>query len=243
MKILSQYYPGGANMMMKILWEWNELPEFMKTKEVRPYYNTLKKHKIELLIKRIFDIVASSILIILLMPLFFLLSVWIKLDSQGPVFYRQKRVTQYGRIFKIYKFRTMKQDSDKVGSLITVDDDERITNVGKKLRPNRLDELPQLFNVWKGEMSFVGVRPEIPTYVKEYTKEMYATLLLPAGVTSLASIKYKNESKILKGAKNINQKYIHIILPKKMYWNLKELKNFSLLSEGKLLLYTIKAVL
>ncbi len=227
------YYPE-VNMKKKILWEWNELPEFMKTEDVLPYYNILQKHKVELLIKRVFDIVVAFILILLLMPVFFLLAVWIKLDSRGPIFYKQKRVTQYGRIFKIYKFRTMKPGSDKIGSLVTIDDDKRITNVGKKLRSKRLDELPQLFNVLKGEMSFVGVRPEIPPYVKMYTKEMYATLLLPAGITSLASIKYRNESKILNGTQNINQKYIHVILPKKMFWNLKEIENFSLLSEGKL---------
>lgn len=169
----------------------------MRTKEVFPYYKALRSHSIELLIKRIFDFSLSAVMIFLLAPVFAVLALWIKLDSKGPVFYTQKRVTQYGKIFWIYKFRTMVVNADQKGSLVTTSGDPRITGAGKWLRKYRLDELPQLMNIWKGEMSFVGTRPEVVRYVKQYTKEMYATLLMPAGVTSRASIAFKDEDRLL----------------------------------------------
>ena len=145
-----------------MLCRWEQLPGFMRTEEVRPYYEVLKKHWFGLLVKRTFDFVMSSVMLIILSPVFLTLAIWIKRDSVGPVFYRQERVTQYGRKFRIYKFRTMVQNADQIGSLVTVGDDARITNAGKKLRGCRLDELPQLINIWKGEMTFVGTRPEVP---------------------------------------------------------------------------------
>ena len=230
-----------------MLCRWEQLPEFMRTDEVRPYYEILRKHRFGLLVKRTFDFVMSSFMLILLSPVFLALAVWIKRDSEGPVFYRQERVTQYGRRFRIYKFRTMVQNADKIGSLVTVGGDARITNVGKKLRGCRLDELPQLINIWKGEMTFVGTRPEVPKYVKQYTKEMYATLLLPAGVTSQASIEFKDEDKLItegmEEGLSADEVYVERVLPGKMRWNLMALKKESLVEMFKTLLDTVKAVL
>lgn len=230
-----------------MLCRWEQLPGFMRTEEVRPYYEVLKKHWFGLLVKRTFDFVMSSVMLIILSPVFLSLAIWIKRDSEGPVFYRQERVTQYGRRFRIYKFRTMVQNADKIGSLVTVGGDSRITNAGKKLRGCRLDELPQLINIWKGEMTFVGTRPEVPKYVKQYTKEMYATLLLPAGVTSEASIEFKDEDSILaertsKG-KSTDEAYVDDVLERKMKWNLCMIKTFSLCKELAILLKTVKAVI
>lgn len=145
----------------------------------------------------------SLIMIIITSPLLILLSIWIKLDSKGPVFYRQARITQYGEIFHIYKFRTMIVNADKLGTLVTTKNDVRITKVGNKIRKCRLDEIPQLFNVLRGEMSFVGTRPEVKRYVDSYTDEMKATLLLPAGITSVASVKFKNEEDVIEFNLNI----------------------------------------
>lgn len=228
-----------------MLCRWEALPDFMQTKEVWSYYIVLRKQRFSLFIKRIFDFVMSSAMLVLLVPLFIFLAVWIKVDSEGPIFYRQKRVTQYGRIFEIYKFRTMVQNADKLGNLVTTKEDARITLAGKYLRGFRLDEIPQLINIWKGEMTFVGTRPEVVKYVKHYTKEMYATLLLPAGVTSMASIKFKDEAKLLAcvEAKTVDLIYIKDVLPKKMQWNLEGLRNFSFFTECKILLGTIEAVI
>lgn len=229
-----------------MLCRWEQLPGFMRTEEVRPYYEVLRKHRFSLLVKRTFDFTMSSILLVMLAPMFILLAVWIKLDSKGPVFYRQERVTQYGRRFHIYKFRTMVQNADRIGSLVTVGGDPRITRVGKKLRGCRLDELPQLINIWKGEMTFVGTRPEVTKYVKKYTKEMYATLLLPAGVTSEASIEFKDEDVLIaegmgKGT-SADCVYVEQVLPEKMRWNLKGIVSFSMISEMILLIKTLIAV-
>ena len=163
--------------MRMLLKDWEELPEFMRNEDVKVYYESLSKKKISLFFKRIFDIVMSLIMIIITSPLLILLSIWIKLDSKGPVFYRQARITQYGEIFHIYKFRTMIVNADKLGTLVTTKNDVRITKVGNKIRKCRLDEIPQLFNVLRGEMSFVGTRPEVKRYVDSYTDEMKATLL------------------------------------------------------------------
>lgn len=226
-----------------MLCKWEELPEFMQTEEVRPYYDVLSKRKCSLFVKRTFDFVVSSIMLMVLAPVFLILGIWIKLDSKGPVFYRQERVTQYGRKFRIYKFRTMVQNADKIGSLVTISADSRITKVGQKLRGCRLDELPQLINIWKGEMSFVGTRPEVVKYVKAYSKEMYATLLLPAGVTSEASIEYKDEAELLDQAEDVDKTYIEQILPEKMHWNLKGIREFSFCYEILLMFKTVFAVL
>ena len=171
-----------------MLKNWNELPEYMRTDEVRPYYDLLQKKRLSLFFKRVFDIVVSLIMIILCSPILLIISILIVKDSKGGVFYRQERVTQYGRVFRIFKFRTMVQNADQIGTQVTVSNDSRITKIGSKLRNCRLDELPQLFNIFLGDMTFVGTRPESVHYVKSYTNEMYATLLIPAGVTSEASI-------------------------------------------------------
>ena len=216
--------------MRMLLKDWEELPEFMRNEDVKVYYESLSKKKISLFFKRIFDIVMSLIMIIITSPLLILLSIWIKLDSKGPVFYRQARITQYGEIFHIYKFRTMIVNADKLGSLVTTKNDVRITKVGNKIRKCRLDEIPQLFNVLRGEMSFVGTRPEVKRYVDSYTDEMKATLLLPAGITSVASVKFKNEEDVIELVKNkyrnTDELYISEILPKKMSYNLKYLINY-----------------
>lgn len=226
---------------------WEKLPHFMRSEEVRPYYEILRRRRISLMMKRTFDFVMSSVLLVLLSPLFLILSIWIHLDSPGPVFYRQERITQYGRTFRIYKFRTMVQNADKIGSLVTVGGDSRITKVGQKLRGCRLDEIPQLINIWKGEMTFVGTRPEVAKYVKRYTKEMYATLLLPAGVTSEASIEFKDEDRILvektAEGKSVDEAYLEDVLREKMRWNLCIIETFSLYEEFKILVKTVTAVM
>ena len=223
--------------------EWNKLPEFMQVEEVRPYYETLRKKKGQLILKRIFDIVCSFILIVLLSPVLLFLAIWIKLDSKGPVFYRQERITQYGKIFRIFKFRTMVTNADKVGTLVTTQNDSRITKVGNKIRKCRLDELPQVFNIFLGDMSFVGTRPEVQKYVDAYTNEMNATLLLPAGVTSLASIKYRDEDEIIEQktneGKTVDQAYIEDVLPEKMKYNLEYLEEFNMGRDLSLCLKTV----
>ena len=183
-----------------ILKKWEELPEDLQSPEIKPYYDILKKKSFSLVMKRVFDIVASFIMLALLSPIFLILAIAIKVDSKGPVFYRQKRITQYGKEFRIFKFRTMVQNADKIGTLVTVGGDSRITKVGKLIRKCRLDEICQLIDVLRVTMTFVGTRPEVKKYVDAYTPEMKATLLLPAGVTSLASIMYKDEDELLSAA-------------------------------------------
>lgn len=227
---------------MMMLESWDNLPEYMRNEKVKPYYDSLSKKKFSLILKRIFDVVMSMVLFILLMPVIIILSIWIKLDSKGTVFFRQVRITTYGRQFKIYKFRTMVENAEALGSQVTSQNDMRVTKVGEKIRKLRLDELPQLINIFKGEMSFVGTRPEVPRYVKQYSPEMYATLLLPAGVTSEASIEYKDEDELLREASNADEVYVKEVLPGKMAWNLKEIKEFSFFREIKILFKTVKAV-
>lgn len=218
------------NLGMKFR-DWDDIPEFMRNDSVKKYYEILRRKQFSLKVKRSFDIVTSLVLIILLSPVFLFLTVWIKFDSRGPVYYKQERITQYGRKFYIFKFRTMVANADKIGTLVTVQEDPRITKVGGKIRKLRLDELPQLFNIAAGDMSFVGTRPEVPKYVDEYSDEMKATLLLPAGVTSEASIKYKDEDELLKDAENVDEIYIQKVLPEKMRWNLKAIRRFRLSGE------------
>ena len=227
-----------------MLRKWEDLPSYMRTEEVRPYYEVLCKKKKSLAAKRIFDFAVSSAMLVILSPALLVLAGMIKKDSEGPVFYRQERITQYGRKFRIYKFRTMVINADKIGSLVTVCEDPRITKIGKKLRGCRLDELPQLINIWKGEMTFVGTRPEVEKYVKKYTPEMMATLLLPAGVTSEASIQYKDEDKLLADVSggDADRVYIEQILPEKMKWNLKEIKKFGFFREIGTMVKTVVAV-
>lgn len=235
------------NRKRHVLWrEWKELPDFMRTEAVRPYYDSLSHKKGQLFLKRVFDFTVSSLMLAVLSPVLAVLAVLIRLDSEGPVFYRQERVTQYGRKFRIYKFRTMVQDADKKGSLVTTQGDARITRIGKKLRGWRLDELPQLINIWKGEMSFVGTRPEVVKYVKQYTDEMYATLLLPAGVTSEASVQFKDEDQRIaagvEAGRSADEVYVEDVLGEKMEINLKELKEFSMAGNVKTMIRTVRAV-
>lgn len=225
-----------------MLREWNQLPEYMQTDAVRPYYDQLKKKEFSLFLKRIFDIVVSLVLIVLLSPLLLVLSILIVLDSRGGVFYRQERVTQYGRKFRIFKFRTMVADADKIGTQVTVSNDSRITRVGSVIRKYRLDEIPQLFNILLGDMSLVGTRPESTHYVKHYAPEMFATLLLPAGVTSEASIKYKDEVELLNKADDVDKVYIEKVLPGKMKYNLESISNFSFIKDIETMFRTVIAV-
>lgn len=226
-----------------MLKNWNELPEYMRTDEVRPYYDLLQKKRLSLFLKRVFDIVVSLIMIILCSPILLIISILIVKDSKGGVFYRQERVTQYGRVFRIFKFRTMVQNADQIGTQVTVSNDSRITKIGSKLRNCRLDELPQLFNIFLGDMTFVGTRPESVHYVKSYTNEMYATLLLPAGVTSEASIEYKDEADLLDQADDVDSVYINEVLPEKMKYNLNSIKEFSFFKEIATMFKTVFAVL
>ena len=225
---------------------WDKLPEKMKNDEVRAYYDILRKRKTSLIVKRVFDVTASLIMLILLSWLFLILAVMIKLDSKGPVFFRQTRVTTGNKDFRIFKFRTMVDNADKLGSLVTTGNDMRITRVGSKIRKCRLDEIPQLINVLKGEMTFVGTRPEVRKYVSAYTNEMMATLLMPAGITSLASISFKDEDDILdeytcKGI-SVDEAYVQKVLPEKMVYNLEYIKHFSFFSDIKLMLKTAVSV-
>ena len=226
-----------------ILKKWEDLPEFLRTDAVRPYYDSLARRRGSLLLKRLFDVVVSAIMLLLLSPVFLVLAIAIKCDSPGPVFYRQVRVTQYGAEFRIFKFRSMVSDADKRGSLVTVSGDSRITRVGHFIRNCRLDELCQLIDIFRGTMTFVGTRPEVPKYVAAYTPEMMATLLLPAGVTSEASILYKDEAELLDAASDVDAVYIRDVLPGKMKYNLDALKNFSFFSDIKTMFRTVFAVL
>lgn len=224
--------------------KWEDIPDFMKNDEVKKYYDILRKKRFSLILKRLFDITMSLLLIIILSPVLVILSIWIKIDSNGPVFYRQERITQYGKVFRIFKFRTMIINADQIGSLVTTQNDSRITKVGEKIRKCRLDEIPQLFNIFIGDMSFVGTRPEVKKYVDAYSNEMKATLLLPAGVTSLASINYRDEDEIIArytdSKYTIDEVYIEKVLPEKMKFNLDYLDRFQI---GKDLILCVKTVI
>lgn len=222
---------------------FDSLPEEFRNDEVHTFYEKIKKRKISLFLKRSFDVVVSFIILIILLIPMGIIAVAIKSDSKGSVLFCQKRVTAFGKEFKIYKFRTMVQNAESLGAAVTVEGDARITKVGRFLRKYRLDEFPQLINILKGDMSFVGTRPEVPKYVSAYTPEMYATLLLPAGITSLASIKYKDEERLISEAEDADKTYIEDILPEKMRYNLEYLENFSFFGDIKLMFMTFFAVI
>lgn len=222
--------------------------EYLKANEITgPYFDKIETRKSHLFLKYATDKLLALILLVLLSPVIIGISIWIKLDSKGPVFYRQERVTRYGRIFRIFKFRTMVTDADKVGSLVTVGQDNRITKVGHIIRKYRLDEVPQLFNVLMGDMSFVGVRPEVQKYVDHYTDEMLATLLLPAGITSPASIAYKDEDAVLEEyctqGYSPDEAYLQKVLPEKMKYNLEYIRNFGIISDFKVMIDTVIKVI
>ena len=223
--------------------KWEDLPRFMQCEEVKEYYDILAKKKLSLKLKRAFDIVAGAgILVITAIPML-IISIKIATESSGGVLYRQERITRYGKKFRIHKFRTMVANADKIGSAVTISGDSRITPTGAFLRKYRLDELPQVFDVLAGNMSFVGTRPEATKYVKKYTKEMRATLLMPAGITSEASIRYKDEAELLDAADDVDKVYVEKVLPEKMKYNLESIKKFSFLGEIVTMIRTIFAVL
>ena len=226
-------------MMLK---KWEDLPIEMQTEEVRKYYDILKKKQCSLFFKRVFDIFVSAFLLILLSPVFLILAIAIKIDSRGPVFYRQVRVTQYNQKFRIFKFRSMVNDADR-GSQVTVNGDARVTRVGKFVRKCRLDEISQLIDVFRGKMTFVGTRPEVTKYTECYTDEMMATLLLPAGITSIASIYYKDEAELLDGAENTDKVYLEEILPQKMRYNLYSIEHFGFWKDIATMFKTVFAIL
>lgn len=225
-----------------MLCKWEELPQNMQNDAVRPYYDSLQGKKCSLFMKAIFDRIVSLLMLIGLSPIFLLLAVMIKLDSPGEVFFRQERVTQYGKKFRIHKFRTMVKNAEALGTQVTTKSDMRVTKVGKKLRGCRLDELPQLIDILQGNMSFVGTRPEVTKYVEQYTPEMLSTLLLPAGVTSEASIEYKDEERLLADTQNADKTYVEVVLPQKMQWNLQSIKEFSFVKELLTMVRTVLAV-
>ena len=222
--------------------KWNMLPQELQIEEIRPYYEKLRKKNFSLFWVRFFDILISFIMLALLLPFFLILALAIVIDSRGPVFYRQERITQYGKTFRIFKFRTMVKDADKKGTLVTVGHDARITRVGKFIRKLRLDEVSQLIDVFRGTMSFVGVRPEVKKYVDKYQPEYLATLLLPAGVTSLAAIKFKDEDELLEGKEDPDKVYVEEVLPKKMEYNLQELPKIGVFHNLKIMFMTVGAV-
>ncbi|MGN0243021.1 MAG: sugar transferase [Lachnospiraceae bacterium] len=222
---------------------WEELPDFMKCDEVKEYYDILAKKKWSLKLKRAFDVVAAIVVLAVCFIPMIIISILIAVESKGSVFYRQERVTAYGKKFMIHKFRTMVHNADQLGSMVTIHNDNRITSIGALLRKYRLDEMPQLFDVLAGNMSFVGTRPEVTKYVKQHTNEMKATLLLPAGITSEASIRYKNEDRLLKNADDVDWTYIHQMLPEKMKYNLEAIRKFSFRSEVVTMFRTLFAIM
>ena len=221
---------------------FDKLPKQFQCEEVKYYYDILSKKTGSLVLKRITDLIFAVILVVVLIIPIIIIAVAVKATSKGSVFYRQVRVTTYGKNFKILKFRTMVENADKIGSLVTTDSDSRVTKVGRFLRKYRLDELPQIFNVLSGSMSVVGTRPEVPKYVEQYKPEYFATLLIPAGITSLASIMYKDEEKLLSSEQDVDKVYIEKILPEKMKYNLQYTENFGFRSDLKLMLKTVKEV-
>ena len=229
--------------MRSLLKRWEQLPQELQHDSVRPYYEALSRKRGQLLLKRVFDILLSLVLLVLLSPVMLILALAIRLDSPGEVLFRQVRVTQYGQEFRIFKFRTMVVNAQQLGTQVTVQGDMRITRVGKLLRKCRLDELPQLLNILMGQMSFVGTRPEVPRYVRQYTPQMLATLLLPAGVTSQASIRYKDEDRLLDSSADPDRTYVEQVLPGKMEYNLNSLLDFSLWQDFKTMVQTVGAVL
>ena len=226
-----------------LTFDFDRLPDRMKNEAVRKYCEKLKRKKLSLVLKRLLDVFVSLVLTVILSPILVLISLIVVIDSKGPVFYRQERITKNMKTFMIFKFRTMVDKADRICPLVTTDNDSRITRVGRILRKVRLDELPQLFNILAGDMTLVGTRPEVKKYVDRYTDEMMATLLLPAGVTSTASIMYKDESELLDKADDPDRVYVEKILPEKMKYNLEYLDSFSFVKDIGILISTVVAVL
>ena len=198
-----------------------------------PYRNCLK---------RTFDILFSSIGLLMLLPVFLVMAVWIKADSEGPVFYRQVPVGMHGKLFRIFKFRSMRLGSDKASQITIGERDSRITRSGIIIRKYKLDELPQLINVFTGDMSFVGPRPEVPKYVDLYTEAQRHVLDVRPGITDMASIKYINENELLGKANNPEDYYIHTIMPDKLSINLEYVKNNSFMDDVTIIFKTLSKI-
>ena len=233
--------PGGVMFLRS----FEKLPPELQNDSVRKYYDILAKKRASIFFKRLTDILLALIMLIILILPMAIIALVVKTTSKGPVFYRQERVTTYNRRFMILKFRTMTVGADKAGALVTSANDARVTKVGAKLRKFRLDELPQIFHVLSGKMSFVGTRPEVVRFVERYEPEMMATLLMPAGITSLASIRYKDEDEIIgsiSDPNDVDRVYIEQILPEKMKYNLEYLSDFSFFGDVKLMFSTVKNV-
>ena len=226
--------------------KFEDLPAQLRNEDVERYYKLLNNKRISLFCKLLTDRVLALLLLILFSPVILIIGIWIKIDSSGPAIYKQVRITQYGRKFKIWKFRTMVVGADRKGSLVTSHNDNRITKIGKFIRKYRIDELPQLVNVLLGDMSFVGTRPEVPKYTDQYTDEMKATLLLPAGITSPASISFKDEDIIInrcvKRGLTVDDAYVNEVLPAKMHYNLEYLRQFSFINDLKIMIQTVVEV-
>ena len=220
--------------------QFDDLPAQMRNEDVRHYYDLLRKKRGRLLIKRLMDIILSAIVLVLVSPVLLILAIIIKCTSKGPVFYRQTRIGALGKEFKILKFRTMVVDADKIGSHVTSGkSDPRITSAGRWIRATRLDEFPQFINVLIGQMTFVGARPEVECYVKQYEPWMLSTLLLPPGITGQASIAFRNEGELLEGSDDPDTIYVQQILPEKCRCNLEYLDRFSIGLDIKILIQTI----
>lgn len=229
-----------------LLLPYERLPRELQCPEVKKYYDILDKKRFSLFLKRAMDIVLSVLMILILLLPMAVIAVIIKLTSKGPVLFKQERVTTYGRRFRIWKFRTMTVGADRKGALVTSAHDNRITGIGATLRKFRLDELPQAFHVLSGKMSFVGTRPEVVKYVERYTPEMMATLLMPAGITSLASIKFKDEDAMIgdvSDPQEVDRIYVEEILPKKMEYNLEYISRFGFRRDIRLMFSTVKNVI
>ena len=226
--------------------KFEDLPVQLRNEDVERYYKLLKNKRTSLFCKLLMDRLLALVLLILFSPVILIIGFWIKIDSSGPAIYKQVRITQYGREFKIWKFRTMVVGADKKGSLVTSHNDNRITKIGRFIRKYRIDELPQLVNVLLGDMSFVGTRPEVPKYTDQYTDEMKATLLLPAGITSPASISFKDEDIIINRCVErglmVDDAYVNEVLPAKMHYNLEYLRQFSFINDLKIMIQTVVEV-
>ena len=193
--------------------------------------------------KRLFDIVMSFIGLVLLSPIFLVIAIWIKLDSKGPVFYKQTRVGKDSKDFKIFKFRSMRQGSDKQGLITVGGRDPRVTNSGYYIRKYKLDEFPQLINVFLGDMSIVGPRPEVRKYVDLYTEEQLKVLSVRPGITDIASIKYRNENELLEKAEDADKMYIEIIMPDKLKYNLEYINKKSFIYDIRLIFETLLRII
>lgn len=195
--------------------------------------------RVNKVIKRIFDIICSSLGLIVLSPMLIIVTILIKKGSEGPVFFKQIRVGENEKEFLILKFRTMVVDAEKLGKQITIGNDSRITKIGIFLRKYKLDELPQLINVFKGEMSLVGPRPEVPRYVNLYTEEQRKVLKIKPGITDLASLRYKDENELLGDKQDPEAFYINTVMPDKLSLNLEYMKKNNIIFDIYIIIKTI----